>query len=154
MKGRPRKPPQLRLLEGHKGHRPIVFGPSYEKGGLGSCPKSLKGPARKMWKERSKDLIDQGLDAKAFGPMLEVMCYWYGEWRRWIIEVEKQATFVIEDSGYEGPRPCVKLAQNAFMNFKNAAVEFGFTPASNGKVTAPKTKKETLRDKLTKANAV
>lgn len=101
-----------------------------------------------MWKERSKELADQGLDVKAFGPMLEVMCYSYGEWKRWSAEAEKNPTFVVADSGYEGPRPCVKMAQQALQNFRAACVEFGFTPASNGKVTASKTKKQSLKDSI------
>jgi P27 family predicted phage terminase small subunit len=148
LRGRPRKPAQLRLLEGHKGHSPIVFGPKFSDG-FGSCPKFLEGEAKKLWRQLSKELEAKGLSAKVFRPMLEGLCYWYGEWRRLIAEVKINDTFFCEKSGYEGPRPQVTMSQKAFQNYRLACQEFGLTPASNGKVTVPKSKKQSLKEKLT-----
>jgi P27 family predicted phage terminase small subunit len=148
MRGRPRKPAELKLVAGNVGHHPIVFGPSFSPG-FGSCPKHIRGEGRKLWKTLTGELTAQGLDAKPYRGMLESVCYWYNEWRELIHDIQLNGrTYTISETGYTAPRPEVVQAQKAWVNYKNASVEFGFTPASNGKVTAPKTKKQSLKDSI------
>ena len=147
MRGRPRKPAQLKVIEGNKGHHPIIFGPKFEDG-FGSCPKYLEGEAKKLWKKLAPELEEKGLSAKLYRPIFEGLCYWYGEWRRLIEEVKSQDTFKVIQSGYEGPRPQVSMSQRAFQNYRLACQEFGLSPAANSRVTPKKTKKESLRDRL------
>ena len=147
MRGRPRKPSHLKLLDGNPGHKPFTFGPTFEKG-FGSCPKYISKEGKKLWKTLTKELDSQGMSAKVYGALLEGLCYWYGEFRRLVIEVAEEDTFKSATSGYEGPRPQVKMSQVAFQNYKSACVEFGFSPASSSRVSAPKTKKQSLKDSI------
>ena len=154
MRGRPRKPPELKVIEGNKGQRPITFGPRYDSG-FGSCPKHLSGEARKHWKLLTKQLEGVGITSQAYKGMLENLCYWYGEWRRLVADVEENGrSFTVIDSGYSAPRPEYKAMGQASQNYRWACQEFGFTPASNSRVSVPRSNKQSLRDELLKANAV
>ena len=158
MRGRPRKPPQLKLLQGNPGGRPVVFGPKFSNG-FGSCPKYLKaeakqgekrvpGPAERLWRQLSRELDEKGLSAKVFRPMLEGLCYWYGEWRRLIEETSLNGRLKQSQEGRITIRPEYRDLHTAFLNYRLACQEFGLTPATNGKVTVPKSKKQSLRDML------
>ncbi len=146
MRGRPRKPAALRLLQGNTGHRQVTFGPKF-KDGFGSCPKHLAGEARKLWRQLAKELDEKGLSARVFRPMLEGLCYWYGEWRR-CAQIVMELGETVETADGPRPRAEVRMGEAAYSLFRSCCQEFGLTPASNGKVTVPKSKKESLRDEL------
>jgi P27 family predicted phage terminase small subunit len=160
VRGRPRKPPQLRLLEGKRGHRPIEFGPKF-KTGFGPPPRSLDAESKKLWRTISKALSEHGISARVYRTMLEGLCLNYSRaMQAERVLQEKGLTIEMvrfDDRGHETgsyvqQRPEVSIASKAWAAVRLYCSEFGLSPASNGKVSVPKTRKESLRDTLMAEN--
>jgi len=74
-RGPPAMPPELKLLQGNRGHRPVdltsVFRPET---GAPSVPRELSREARKAWKRLVPELLRYNLLAKVHIDALEELC--------------------------------------------------------------------------------
>ena len=140
MTGRPRKPTQLKIVEGtarkdrmnSKEPKPDVIAPV--------MPGWLSPKAKTAWKELSGVLLEMGVLTVPDRKALELLCDAYGEWRDARAVIEKQGmtyqtTTQHGDTMYRA-RPEVAMAQNAWSRVMAGLVQFGLTPASRSKVSA------------------
>lgn len=154
MPGPPPKPPDLRLIEGNPGHRPIRRGPTFSETRFGSPPKSLKPIARKLWRELVPQLEAANLSARVFRPALEGLCQAYQRAVEAEEAIVKLGTTFTTEKGYVGVRPEVSIAQKAWNQVRSFCQEFGLTPSAKGRIVVPKKPTASLKDKLMGRNAV
>jgi len=139
-KGRPKKPTELKILEGNRGKRPL---PENEPKpapitNQPDPPEWLNDPAKGMWQRLFPILQRINLITEADLESYTMLCQSYGKW----VEHEKD----IADNGdyytytnkagaeNEVERPAVKLAHKAYERYKSLCTEFGLTAASRARI--------------------
>lgn len=155
------KPPELKLLEGDRGHRPIdlsaVFRPEV---GLPTAPKHLGKEARKAWKRLTPELLRYNLLAKVDADALAMLCQTIG--RIELIEtafarrqalLEEQGKDAAESllgstpNGMQVQHPLYQALNREMDKARSLLAEFGLTPAQRARVTpAIRAVKTTQRD--------
>lgn len=143
MKGRPRKPTQLKVIEGNRGKRRIAPDAPVTPG-VPRCPAHLKGAARRMWKLVAGELDALGLIAKVDGAALEGVCVAYCR----AIEADRAlAEFGLTYSRglpsgdlVHVKRPEIAISRDSWAQVKSFCVEFGLTPVSRSRLSVGKTK--------------
>lgn len=149
MRGRPKKPTNLKVLEGNPGKRPL---PQNEPKPLPispMCPTWLNADAKRMWKKLVPALEKMRLVTSIDGEALAAACQSYGIW----VECEKYfkkkdddgklfgRTYLYENkngSVNELPRPQVAIGNKALSEFRAFCSEFGLSPASRTRIEIPK----------------
>ena len=120
-KGRKPKPPQLRLIEGNREHRPIPTTPNPQSKQL-YAPKWLDPLAKQEWRRISKELYVLGLLTKIDRAALEGYCQSYAKWRQ-AEEKAKIGVFKTE-SGYISQNPYINIAIKYIKEMRAFLVEF------------------------------
>jgi P27 family predicted phage terminase small subunit len=127
------KPTALKLLSGsrepinEREPRPKIVAPS--------CPKHLKGEARKEWNRVSKELLSLGLLSRIDRAALAGYCVAWGRHVAAEIEIARSGLTVTSPNGYELQSPWLAISNKALENVRKFAVEFGLSPASRSKVS-------------------
>jgi phage terminase small subunit len=112
------KPPELRVFEGNRGHRPIPNSPKPSRGRkFPNAPRYLDQIAQREWRLRGKELFSLGLLTILDLPAFEAYCDWYSIWRG-----AKTAT----------------AKKEAAHQMRMFMLEFGMTPSSRTKVNVDK----------------
>ena len=143
------KPPELRLLEGGRGHRPIdltsMFRPEV---GAPSVPKHLTREARKAWKRLVPELLHYNLLSRVDSDMLAMLCQTIG--RIELIEASLKAKQELLASRNEDPADAmigttpngmrVQSATYQVLNremdkLRHLLAEFGLSPAQRARVS-------------------
>ena len=132
--GRKRKPPQLRVLQGNAGKRPIEHGPKVEIAAP-KCPVWLPKEAKAEWKFITAELERYGLVSKLDRAALSVYC-------TSVALLEMAERKLKEPGGHVDETPNGLLQQSVWMQIRNKAVdqimktapEFGLTPAARSRV--------------------
>ena len=161
MRGPPRKPTRLKLLEGNKGHQTkkvLNLGPEWPEI-FGKCPSDLKGAARNLWKKLAVRLEEKKLSSEVYRPALEGLCraYQKATAAERVLDREGMTMRFSRKDGtaYEMPRPEISIARNAWNQMKGFMVEFGLTPAAASRVNVPTKGERSLSDLAAdRANAV
>jgi len=153
--GRPRKPTDLKLLQGtYRKDRSPANEPKPEKVSLPPKPPSyLTKWAKKLWKSLAVELTEKGILTTIDTPALEACCEAYGQYR-----AAHEAVFRPQDpkTGKRIKRtlqeymkgrnsqtmPEYTTMTKAFNTFKAYLIEFGMTPASRGRIDIPKSIEE------------
>lgn len=154
MRGRPPKPTVLRVIEGNPGHRPILVDEPRPTPGIPTCPKTLKGEARREWRRISRELDHLGLVAKVDRAALASYCF---AWAR-LLEAEQhladEGGVVAGRQGGPVKNPWTTIQHQAAAQIKSFATEFGFTPSSRTRIAAPQRKKSLSEIAAERAAAV
>jgi len=150
MAGRPKKPTNLKLIQGtHRKDRVPEHEPEPEKvSEVPRPPSYLSKHAKKLWKTLAEELVEKGILTVVDLPALEVCCEAYGQYR-----AAQEAVFRPVDpktgkrtkrtlSEYMKGRnsqtmPEYSSMTKAFYYFKAYLIEFGLTPASRGRIDLP-----------------
>lgn len=149
-RGRPRKPTNLKVLEGNPGKRPLPQNEPKPAPIAPKCPPWVNSEGKKAWKYLAPKLEHLGLLTEIDGEALACACNEYGEYvfMRREIKRKKKRTFTTE-SGYEAAIPEISIANKAFSNFKSMMTEFGLTPASRSRIDIkPGEEKDDLKSLL------
>jgi len=132
--GRKPKPPNLRLVEGNRGHRPIPK-PAVAAPIMPPCPRWLNPIAHTEWKRIGPVLFAAGLlhreDMAAFASYCENYAI-----------LSQCAAYINRKGGYakylEGTNshtsPHLTAMNRAFDKVRAFASEFGLTPSSRGRI--------------------
>lgn len=143
------KPPELRALEGNRGHRALdltsMFRPEV---GAPSIPKHLNAEARKAWKRLTPELIRYNLLSKIDADALAMLCRTIGR-----LEVAERSINAKMDlliaTGEDPALAMVGLTPNGMQvqsvtyqivnkemeKLRNLLAEFGLTPAQRARVS-------------------
>jgi P27 family predicted phage terminase small subunit len=146
MRGRRPKPTRLKLLTGNPGKRPLNEREPEPEPSVPDCPPELGAVARREWDrlvvELGKLRILTNLDRAA----LASYCGAYALWAEAMEQIQKYGAMVKSPSGYPQQSPYLAIANRQAEIMMRIASEFGFTPASRSRISAPKENLPTLFD--------
>lgn len=152
MPGPQPKPTYLKILEGNPGKRKLNRRePRFSSDGL-TCPKWLKGDARREWQRLVPMLKRQGVATTVDRAVLAGYCQSYARWKQ-AEEIIDRCGMVMEfqredGSTYMQQRPEVSIAQKSFQLMLQASARLGLDPASRSKVSVPEQERDELDDLL------
>ncbi len=130
--GRKRKPPQLRLVEGNRGHREIPNTPK-PKPHRRPAPTWMSRRAKSEWHRIARELHKLGLLTAVDTKALEAYCVCYSKWRE---ATEKAKVGVLQTpAAYVYANPLIAVELKYAKEMRAWMVEFGLTPAARSRIT-------------------
>jgi len=140
--GRKPTPTALKKLQGNPGGKSLNEREPELPVAKCTCPRHLKGHARKEWKRLVGDLVEYGVLSEGDLRTFEAYCEAYRQWRDAMDAIDKHGlVMTIEDTGYVQQRPEVGIANRALANMLKASAELGLTPSSRSRVVAVDSKR-------------
>ena len=146
MRGRKPKPTRLKWLAGNPGKRPLNENEPLPRVELPTCPKELSPAAKREWKRLVGELASLNMLTNLDRGALATYCQAYAMWTEAIQNVQKFGTMVKSPTGYPVQSPYVSIANRQAEIMMRIASEFGFTPASRGRISVPPEREPTLFD--------
>jgi P27 family predicted phage terminase small subunit len=143
------KPPELKALEGGRGHRPIDLTSMFRpEAGLPTIPRHLTREARKAWKRLTPELLHYNLLSKVDADALAMLCQTIGRIELIETSFNKRQALLVEQGrdpaeAYLGTTPNNMAVQHPLYQAlnremdkaRNLLAEFGLTPAQRARVS-------------------
>jgi len=146
MRGRKPTPTRLKVLTGNPGKRALNEHELDPEPAIPDCPAELGAVAKQEWARLAGELgklrILTNLDRAA----LAAYCGAYALWIEAIEQIEKYGSMVKSPSGYPQQSPYLAIANRQVELMMRIASEFGFTPASRGRISSPTREEPSLFD--------
>jgi P27 family predicted phage terminase small subunit len=101
------------------------------------CPPELGPVAKREWDRLVGELTKLKLLTNLDRAALAAYCGAYGLWAEATEAIQKYGTMVKSPSGYPIQSPYVSIATRQTELMMRIASEFGFTPASRGRISTP-----------------
>lgn len=146
MRGRRPKPTRLKVLTGNPGKRPLNVGEPRPNVAIPECPVELGPVAHREWDRLVGELASLRLLTNLDRATLAAYCGAYALWAEATEAIQKYGTMVKSPSGYPIQSPYVAIANRQAEIMMRIAAEFGFTPASRSRISAPSQAEPTLFD--------
>lgn len=128
--GRPKKPTNLKVLEGNRGKRKLPKGEvSYDLSKNPAPPDWLNEEGKALWKRIAPLLVATRCLTDADLPAFEGMCQTWGEYVEFERTLAEDGYVFKTPNGYVQSRPEAVLADKALSRFHRLAARFGLTPA-------------------------
>jgi P27 family predicted phage terminase small subunit len=151
VRGRKPTPTHLKLIRGNPGKRRIVADQFRPVAAVPTCPRHLKGEARKEWRRITALLDGCSLIAEVDRGALSMLCT---AWARYVNAEEmiekanEQAPgsyglFVKSPNGMAIQSPWLAVSNRAMDMYRTWCAEFGITPAQRTRIT-PQTAQPSL----------
>jgi P27 family predicted phage terminase small subunit len=102
------------------------------------CPPELGPVARREWDRLVGELTSLRILTNLDRAALAAYCGAYALWAEATENIQKFGTMVKSPSGYPIQSPYVSIANRQAEIMMRIASEFGFTPASRSRISAPK----------------
>ena len=140
--GRKKLPTNLKLVKGtlqncrENEHEPT---PPHE--GV-KMPSDMTPEAKKHWRKISAQLKKARVLTVMDVDALAAYCELYAGWRHATDMIATEGPVVIGEKGFAIRSPWFEVSQRYLENMKKMLTEFGMTPASRPKITAPSDKKQ------------
>ncbi len=142
--GRIPKPPRLKIVEGRgtrkrdgvptdSGGRPVEVLDLGGRRGVPLKPVHLSADASWLWDQVVEQMESVGLLKPVDGPALEVVCETFSRWRE-AVRLRRSKELLGRNSQGVVAAPWVGIEERASRDFRSWCTEFGFTPASEGKI--------------------
>lgn len=149
MRGRPRKPTELKKLQGNPGKRPLPRNEPRPARDLPYCPAHLNDEAKREWKRIVHTLYDTGLLTKVDKAALAMYCQAWGRW----VEAENQVAIngdvVKTKQGNIIQNPYLSISNRAWDQLSKMIQQFGLSPAARARLTVqPEYEQLSLADLL------
>jgi P27 family predicted phage terminase small subunit len=136
----------VKVLTGNPGKRPLNQNEPRPEPVAPDCPAELGPSARREWDRLVGELaslrILTGLDRAA----LAAYCGAYGLWAEATEAIQKYGVMVKSPTGFPMQSPYVAIANRQAEIMMRIASEFGFTPASRSRISAPAPEEPSLLD--------
>jgi P27 family predicted phage terminase small subunit len=133
MRGRRPKPTRIKALTGNPGKRSLNPHEPRPEPALPDCPPELSPAARQEWVRIGADLSKLNLVTHLDRGALAA----YGFWVEALEQIQKYGTMVKSPTGYPIQSPYLAIANRQAELMIRVASEFGFTPASRSRISAP-----------------
>lgn len=146
MRGRRPKPTRLKALTGNPGKRPLNEDEPMPEMNVPECPPELGPVAHREWDRLVGELITLRILTNLDRAALAAYCGAYALWAEATESIQKFGTMVKSPSGYPIQSPYVSIANRQAEIMMRIASEFGFTPASRGRISTPKEEPRGLFD--------
>lgn len=151
MRGRKPTPTHLKLIRGNPGRRPVSLDQFRPPAAIPTCPRHLKGEARKEWLRVTKLLDACQMIAEVDRGALAMLCTCWGRHvnaEEMIEKANAQAPgsfglFVKSPNGMAIQSPWLAVSNRSMEMYRGWCAEFGITPASRARV-APQTSQAAL----------
>jgi len=135
MRGRKKKPTELKLLQGNPGKRAINKKEPKPKG-MPKCPPHLDKVAKKEWKRFAPILNKLGLLTEVDGTAFAAYCQQYSTWVTISLEIakireKKDALTVTDEDRLDN---LILRQRQTLQSIRAFSVEFGMTPSSRGRI--------------------
>lgn len=148
MRGPKPKPTALKAAEGNPGHRQLNNAePAYDAV-LPDPPEHLTKRAVEEWHRVAPQLYKARILTAADLVALSAYCQAYADWVRARDEIELQGFVITTEKGNIIQSPWVGIANRAMDRFMKVAAEFGMTPSSRTRVSAPSNDPKKKLDKF------
>lgn len=172
LRGRPRKPTALKLLQGNPGKRRIDPTEAQAPGGAPPKPAHIEGLAAEFWDRLTRIMDEMGYLSTADGELLELASAAYGHWREALAQVKRLGLVVqtgakplrnhmgdpvlgpdgkpILAGGSARANPFLKVADAQWDRLLRVLSSLGIPPTVRAKVTGarPKGKEKSEQEKL------
>lgn len=148
MRGRRPKPTRLKLLTGNPGKRPINMDEPKPEAAIPDCPPELGPVAQNEWHRLAAELNKLRILTQLDRAALAAYCGAYALWAEATENIQKFGTMVKSPTGYPIQSPYVSVANRQAEIMMRIASEFGFTPASRSRISAPARAAPSLFDRL------
>jgi P27 family predicted phage terminase small subunit len=132
--GRPRKPTNLKVLEGNPGKRPLPENEPKPVPIAPPCPAHLDSRAKKEWKRITPELEHLGLLTRIDMAALAAYCQAYSRWIEAEKMIRKHGMLVKNQKGYPVVSPYMAIINKSLEQMKSYLTEFGLTPASRSRI--------------------
>ena len=137
MRGRRPKPTRMKALTGNPGKRPLNPHEPRPEPTAPECPAELSAVARQEWERLTAELTKLNLITHLDRGALATYCAAYALWAEAMVQIQKYGTMVKPPSGYPMQSPYIGLANRQAELMMRISSEFGFTPASRSRISAP-----------------
>jgi P27 family predicted phage terminase small subunit len=148
MRGRKPKPTHIKAITGNPGKRRLNYDEPRPEIAIPECPPELSDAAKREWDrlvgELSKLRLITNLDRAA----LASYCCAYALWAEAVEAIQKYGSMVKSPNGYPIQSPYIAIANRQAEIMLRIASEFGFTPASRGRIATPRPEEPTLFDRM------
>src|ERR1700687_3455152 len=134
MRGRRPKPTRLKVLTGSPGRRPLNATEPRPDPAVPDCPPELGEIARREWNRLIGELAALRIVTNLDRAALAAYCGAYALWAEATEAIQKYGTMIKAPSGYPVQSPYVAVANRQAEIMMRIASEFGFTPASRGRL--------------------
>ncbi len=134
--GPPRKPTNLRLLEGNPSGRPLPLSEPKprRRQRLPSPPTDLGEEGVKEWRRVGTELMKLGLLTTLDITALHMYCDAAERWRLYAREARRGGAILKTPNGWYQQNPYVGMANTAFKQAHGMLAEFGLTPAARARL--------------------
>jgi P27 family predicted phage terminase small subunit len=130
------------------GKRPLNTDEPRPEVAIPECPIELGPLARREWDRLAAELATLRILTNLNRAALVAYCGAYAMWAEATEAIQKYGTMVKAPSGYPQQSPYVAIVNRQAEIMIRIASEFGFTPASRGRISTPATNERTLFDVL------
>jgi P27 family predicted phage terminase small subunit len=127
----------MKVLTGNPGKRPLNASEPRPEPAVPDCPPELGPVAQKEWQRLVAELAPLRLLTHLDRSALAAYCGAYGMWAEATEAIQKFGTMIKSPTGYPVQSPYVSIANRQAEIMMRIASEFGFTPASRGRISAP-----------------
>lgn len=138
IRGRRPKPSRTKALTGNPGKRPLNPREPRPEPAAPECPLELSPTARQEWDRLTAELSKLNLITHLDRGALATYCGAYALWAEAMVQIQKYGTMVKSPTGYPMQSPYLGLANRHAELMMRIASEFGFTPASRSRISAPR----------------
>jgi P27 family predicted phage terminase small subunit len=133
---------------GNPGKRPLNENEPRPEPEIPECPPELGPVAQKEWHRLVGELASLRILTNLDRAALAAYCGAYALWAEATEALQKYGTMVKSPSGYPIQSPYVAVANRQAEIMMRIASEFGFTPASRSRISAPTKPEPTLFDRV------
>lgn len=135
-RGPAKKPTQLRVLEGNRGHQKKNKKEPSPDPKIPTCPKQLGRSAKAEWRRVAPAMYKLGLLTQVDRAAMAAYCDAYGRWIDAQTEIKEHGTIIESQNGFPIQSPYLNVASGAWKQMLAALREFGMTPASRASIEA------------------
>jgi P27 family predicted phage terminase small subunit len=112
------------------------------------CPPELGPAAKREWERLVGDLAKLNMLTNLDRAALAAYCGAYSLWADATEQIQKYGAMIKSPTGYPVQSPYIAIANRQAEIMMRIASEFGFTPASRSRISAPGPAEPTLFDDL------
>jgi len=148
MRGRKPKPTRLKVITGNPGKRPLNLDEPSPEPAIPDCPPELNPAARREWDRLVAELGKLSVLTNLDRAALAAYCGAYALWAESTEAIGKYGVMVKSPTGFPIQSPYVSIANRQAEIMMRIASEFGFTPASRGRISVPPESEPMLFDQV------
>jgi P27 family predicted phage terminase small subunit len=152
MRGRRPKPTRIKALTGNPGKRPLNVHEPRPEPALPECPTELNPAAQREWARLTGELAKLNLITQLDRGALATYCAAYAMWAEAQEQINKYGAMVKSPTGFPIQSPYLAIANRQTEIMMRIASEFGFTPASRSRISAPPPDQLPLFDRTEEAS--